>query len=261
MVLSSKTYSQLPCMAKYMCSFVVYTKNPNSAFSPTTRFMSTRIITDGYDEFEIRKMNKTGIMLFFKNQIQLKESQIQLKESQIQLKEKLIENQIQLKEKEIQLKEKDVLLIEKGVELKDLKYTVLNTKYLKLKGNLNLRGLIEEYERSDLFRQCRKRLAYKVTVIDEESKMAHVEFRKPNRKTLWDEAMKEKEYSSLLTCIENSNPDRRDTVGERVRDLYNSVSKEVHKPGNSDAVLISSNQLFDHEVRILISSILMRYDC
>jgi hypothetical protein len=173
----------------------------------------------------------------------------------------MIENQTQLKEKEIQLKEKDVLLIEKGVELKDLKYTVLNTKYLKLKGNLNLRGLIEEYERSDLFRQCRKRLAYKVTVIDEESKMAHVEFRKPNRKTLWDEAMKEKEYSSLLTCIENSNPDRRDTVGERVRDLYNSVSKEVHKPGNSDAVLISSNQLFDHEVRILISSILMRYDC
>ena len=132
---------------------------------------------------------------------------------------------------------------------------------MKLKGNLNLRGLIEEYERSDLFRQCRKRLAYKVTVIDEESKMAHVEFRKPNRKTLWDEAMKEKEYSSLLTCIENSNPDRRDTVGERIRDLYNSVSKEEHKPGNNDAVLISSNQLFDHEVRILISSILMRYDC
>ena len=198
--------------------------------------MSSRIITDGYDEFEIRKMSKTGIMLFFKNQIQLKENQIQLKE-------------------------KDVLLIEKGVELKDLKYTVLNTKYLKLKGNLNLRGLIEEYEQSDLFRQCRKRLTYKVTVIDGESKMAHVEFRKPNRKILWDEAMKEKEYSSLLTCIENSNPDRRDTVGERIRDLYNSVSKEVHKPGNNDAVLISSNQLFDHEVRILISSILMRYDC
>ena len=138
---------------------------------------------------------------------------------------------------------------------------MLNTKYLKLKGNLNLRGLIEEYEWSDLFRQCRKRLTYKVTVIDGESKMAHVEFRKPNRKILWDEAMKEKEYSSLLTCIENSNPDRRDTVGERIRDLYNSVSKEVHKPGNSDAVLISSNQLFDHEVRISISSILMRYDC
>ena len=64
--------------------------------------MSSRIITDGYDEFEIRKMSKTGIMLFFKNQIQLKEKEIQLKE-------KLIEIQIQLKEK--------------GVELKDLKYT------------------------------------------------------------------------------------------------------------------------------------------
>ena len=64
-----------------------------------------------------------------------------------------------------------------------------------------------------------------------------------------------------LACIENSNRDRRDTVGERIRDLYNSASKKVHKPGNNDAVLILKNQLFVHEVTILISLISMRYDC
>ncbi len=87
---------------------------------------------------------------------------------------------------------------------------------------------------------------YKITVTDKASKKAHIELRTPNRKVLWDEAMKHREYSSLLI---------RRTRSE-------SASKEVHKPGNNDAVLILKNQLFvDHEVRKIISSISMRYDC
>ena len=39
---------------------------------------------------------------------------------------------------------------------------------------------------------------YKITVTDKASKKAHIELRTPNRKVLWDEAMKHREYSSLL---------------------------------------------------------------
>ena len=85
---------------------------------------------------------------------------------------------------------------------------------------------------------------YKITVTDKASMKAHIELRTPNRKkVLWDEAMKHREYSSLLIS------------GERIRDLYTAASKEVHNPGNNDAVLILKNQLF------ACSSISMRYDC
>ena len=42
---------------------------------------------------------------------------------------------------------------------------------------------------------------YKVTITDEASEKAHVKLRTPNRKVLWDEAMKNREYSSLLACL------------------------------------------------------------
>ena len=51
----------------------------------------------------------------------------------------------------------------------------------------------------------------------------------------------------------------RDTVGERIRDLYSSLYKEEHKPGdNDDYISILSNRLFDHEVRsfVLLPSVI-----
>ena len=108
---------------------------------------------------------------------------------------------------------------------------------------------MEEFEQSELFKQCRKRLAVKLTVIDEASGKMVVEFRAPSRKALWDEAMKDKEFSGLLACIAKSNPERRDTIGERIRDLYTSVSKDVHKHDRDDVISIQRNKLFDHEVR------------
>ena len=124
---------------------------------------------------------------------------------------------------------------------------------------MNVRGIIEEIEQSELFKQCRKKLTVKVTVTDEASKRTFVESRAPNRKILWDEALRDGELSKLLVCIEKSNPERRDTVGERIRDLYSSLSKEEHKPGdNDDYISILSNRLFDHEVRsfVLLPSVI-----
>ena len=170
-------------------------------------------LADGYDESEIQKMSKKGIISFFKFHLAA----------------------------EAQLKAKDD-------QINNFKISTLTAKYMKLKGNLNVRGLIEEFEQSELFKQCRKRLTVKVTVTDEESKKTSVEYRTPSRKVLWDVALQEREYASLLACIENSNPERRDTVGERIRDLYSSASKIIHKPGDNDAILILKNRLFDHEV-------------
>ena len=54
-------------------------------------------------------------------------------------------------------------------ELNHLKLKNANAKYLRIKGNLNVRGLIEEYEQSEMFKQYRKKLTVKVTVTDEAS--------------------------------------------------------------------------------------------
>jgi len=169
---------------------------------------------------EISKMTKKGIIFHFKSQIQLYQQLIESKDFNIASDAAL--NHFKLKE--------------------------ANKKYLKLKGNLNVRGLLEEFEQSELFKQCRKKLTVKVTVTDEASKRTFVESRAPNRKMLWDEALRDGELSKLLACIEESNPERRDTVGERIRDLYSSLSKEVHKYADDDYISVLSNRLFDHEV-------------
>jgi hypothetical protein len=108
-----------------------------------------------------------------------------------------------------------------------------------------------------------KKLTIKVTVTDEASKRTFVESRAPNRKMLWDEALRDGEFSKLLACIEKSNPERKDTVGERIRDLYSSLSKEVHKFGDDDYISILSNRLFDHEVRgiVLLRSVIRVIFC
>jgi hypothetical protein len=90
-----------------------------------------------------------------------------------------------------------------------------------------------------------EKLTVKGTFTDEASKRTFVESRAPNRKMLWDEALRDGELSKLLACIEKLNPERRDTVGERIRDLY---SKEVNKSGDDDYISMLSNRLFDHEV-------------
>ena len=60
------------------------------------------------------------------------------------------------------------------------------------------------------------------------------------------------ELSKLLACIEKLNPERRGTVRERIRDLFSSLSKEVHKSGDDDYISMLSNRLFDHEVRGIV---------
>lgn len=206
---------------KFMCLFGLFMTGAAAFLS--TIFTSTKSKTlfgSTLDDDEILKMTKKGIIFYFK--------------SQIQLYQQLLESNSESKASD--------------AELNHLKLKNANANYLKLKGNLNVRGLIEEYEQSELFKECRKKLTFKVNVTDEVSKRTFLEYRAPSRKMLWDEALTDRELSKLLACIEKSNPDRRDTVGERIRDLYSSVSKEVHKSGDNDAISILSDRLYDHEV-------------
>jgi hypothetical protein len=202
-----------------------------------------------YDESEILKMSKNGILSFFKLQLRAFEEKTEI---QLRAFEEKTEIQLRAFEEKTaiyknQIADKDTLIAAKDT-LTDLKLSIANSKYLKLKGNLNVRGLIEEFEQSDPFQQCRKMLAVRVSVMDQASNKTTVENRQPSRMALWNEVLKDSKYSSLLACIANANPDRRDTVGERIRDLYTSVSKGVHKPGESDVVLILKSGLYDHQV-------------
>eukprot|EP01036_Dinobryon_divergens_P035517 gene35517-46040_t len=197
------------------------------------------------DDDALSKMNKIGIIFYFKSQKELYERLLEGKDRVLESKDRLLESKDRL------LDSKDFSTAQM-VESSTLKLSIANGKYLKLKGNLNIRGLVEEFEQSDLFKECRKRLSVKFNVTDEASEKTVVELRAPSRKALWDEAMKDKEFSGLLACIAKSNPERRDTIGERIRDLYFSVSKDVHKHGQDDVISIQRNKLFDHEVNLAI---------
>eukprot|EP01035_Chromulina_nebulosa_P062668 gene62668-85700_t len=171
-----------------MFLFVLFTTGASAFLS--TMYTSTKskipLFGSTLDDDEILKMTKKGIIFYFK--------------SQIQLYQQLLESNSASKASD--------------AELNHLKLKNANARYLKLKGNLNVRGLIEEYEQSDLFKECRKKLTAKVivpSVTDEVSKRTFVEYRAPNRKMLWDEALTDGELSKLLACIEKSNPERRDT--------------------------------------------------
>ena len=201
------------------------------------------IFGSSLDDDALLKMNKIGIIFYFKNQIELYDKLLESKDLVLESKDRVLESKDQL------LESKDFSTAQM-VESSTLKLSIANGKYLKLKGNLNIRGLVEEFEQShELFKECRKSLSTKCTVTDEASGNKFVELRAPSRKALWDEAMKDKEFSGLLACIAKLNPERRDTIGERIRDLYTSVSKDVHKHDRDDVISIQRNKLFDHEVR------------
>lgn len=74
----------------------------------------------------------------------------------------------------------------------------------------------------------------------------------PNRQTLWDGALKDPQFAPLLACIHQKKTDRRVTLGERVKDLYNAVSKNIHKPGDDDEILILKSYLFDYESNLAV---------
>jgi hypothetical protein len=193
---------------------------------------SLRSKMSSLDDDALSKMNKIGIIFYFK--------------SQIELYNKLLESKDQL------LESKDFSTAQM-VESSTLKLSIANGKYLKLKGNLNIRGLVEEFEQSDLFKECRKSLSTKWTVTDEASGNTFVELRAPSRKALWDEAMKDKEFSGLLACIAKSNPERRDTVGERIRDLYSSLSRRNFSARSISFCFSRSNAIFCLSIRSLFS--------
>jgi hypothetical protein len=134
------------------------------------------------------------------------------------------------------------------------KLVEITTQHYKLKGNLNIRALIEEYEQTHKFKSVRKALSVKVKVSSEEKKETF-EVRPPSRKELWDKCTEEFEFEKLRECLEDSNTLRRDSIGERVSALYNSVSGDVHRlDDDDDAILIRRTKLFDHQVMLVSPS-------
>jgi hypothetical protein len=167
-------------------------------------------------------MSKKGIIAFYNQQQMLQDRLLAEKDNLLAEKDKII-----------QLSEKN----------SNLEVATVNTKYLRLKGNLNVRCLIEEFEQSDIFKQTRKSMSILPPMGDSSKRP-----KPPSRQQLWNEAMKDNHFKILLACIMESSPERWDTVGERVRDLYATVSKGVHKHDDTEEILIQHKYLYDYEV-------------
>lgn len=85
----------------------------------------------------------------------------------------------------VKLLAKNREISQKNREIAASKLLEITTQFYKLKGNLNIRSLIEEYEQTHKFKSVRKALSVKVKVASEEEKETF-EVRPPSRKELWD---------------------------------------------------------------------------
>jgi hypothetical protein len=153
-----------------------------------------------------------------------------------------------LKQKDESLKLKDEIIDRIKNESK-LALGIANTKYMELKGSLHVRGLIEEYEAGDSFKTASKYLKRLVKKKDVIKGNVYEISRKPSRKELWDYVLNnDASFTTLLQCIKDASPpDRRDTIGERIRDIYSIVSSSVHNMKES-MIIIRSSQFYDYQV-------------
>jgi hypothetical protein len=159
--------------------------------------------------------------------------------------ERLHEKDERLNEKDEIIREKDERLTEK-VNYMNLQLSIINTKYYKVMGNLSIRGLIEQMESSANFKKIKTKLR---TFTGEGVSKRAIE---APREVVWDQVMAvhENDYAELINCVNDKNSSgRRESLGKQVRDLYQDVSKSIHKPDEGDdAVIIRTGALFEHQV-------------
>ena len=110
-------------------------------------FKSTTYEDSFFDEeAAVMKSNKKAIASHFKNKIQLYKQLLESKDQLLESKEQQLKQLLENKEQLLEIKVRDA-------KLKNVEISNANLKYLKIKGILNIRGLLEEYEQSDLFQK------------------------------------------------------------------------------------------------------------
>jgi len=191
---------------------------------------------------------------------------IEEKDREIEGKDKVIE------EKDMVIEEKDKVIEEKVIALnaKDRETQLIednlnvllkmaNSRYLKLKGNLSCRGIIETLEQQDEYREARNDL-----VRDARNKTTSTHNKKdgiipptvtphsPTRQQIWDKVFENGNWKKLGEYIKASDPLRTESLGQRISLLYNKVPSSIHKPDDDEeVVVIRRSKLFEHEVSIM----------
>jgi hypothetical protein len=145
-------------------------------------------------------------------------------------------------------KEKE-LCMEKNRSLR-LQLMTANENLLRIRGNLNLRGLIEEYENQTLFRQTRRRLK-------EKNKSD------PSRQQIWNEILSsddpmEVRFMDLQKCLEGIG---ELAAGARVIcDIYNQISRSIHKTDFMvEKLVLQTSSLYGNQVSDSFASKLLCY--
>lgn len=227
-------------LALFISVFVVVMSSCNIfmahafSFRRVTPFESFTFLRESpHNSIDFTKLNKASLIILLQKEVELREKEVAF---HVELKEAI--------KKEVAF---HVELRHKDVEILKTELGHVNTELLKLQGNLNIRGLIEAFEQKQEFRDIRKQLRKKGTMTIEDKVTNEYKF--PSRKDLWDAVLtKTTTLDSLKSCLLSMNDHRIDSIGTRVTDLYNKVSSKVHKPDNSDRVIIRNSALYQQEV-------------
>ena len=138
-------------------------------------------------------------------------------------------------------KEKE-LWIERNRSLR-LQLMTANENLLRIRGNLNLRGLIEEYENQPLFRQTRRSLKIK-NKSD------------PSRQQIWNEILSsddptEVRFIDLQKCLEGIG--ELATGARVICDIYNQISRSIHKADFMvEKLVLQTSSLYGNQVQRLV---------
>ena len=166
---------------------------------------------------------------------------LESKEEAISSMKKIIESKEDAyKSKEDAYKSKELLL----------KYQLssINTKYLKLSCDLNIRRVIEELEGRPAYKNARKRiLEEKKIKLKDEDKLTN-----PGRKEIWDMLLNDPTFRNEYECIFDLRDENKNLpIAGIITDLFNFSSKNVHTI-TLERVLIDLESLTSQQVLLLL---------
>ena len=118
-----------------------------------------------------------------------------------------------------------------------------NENLLRIKGNLSLRGLIEEYELQHFFRKTRRLLASRNNAI-------------ASREQIWREILLNDEpddvkFMELQKYLKDIGA--LDSSPRVICDIYNQASKGIHKPDYMvETLVLLTSSLYANQVEYLV---------
>jgi len=196
---------------------------------------SKKITMSTVDPTELSKINKYSL---YKLLLKSEDEYRRIEKDKNDIISNLSMENVRIAKENVRIEKDKNEIITSLKEIYGMKLIDANTKYLKARGSLDLRGLIEAFENLEEFKVIKKTLNGRINIWNEvEKKLIN-----GNCSAY---------IKDLVICL-SSTEKRYESLGVRISNLYNTLSRSIHKPDIEDTIVIRKSQFFPQEVELAI---------